>query len=199
MDCIRCQQYPCVCPENTDYQTIINELRAENEALKKTADIDHKALMVVIDDAFDAASQFPYANAGLTEAINRIKSQRDEAQQLTLALAAKVERSEVAMRKAKHALSWSEPIGGESCDGTVTEDQSNEWHKEANDALDSAISDDASTVSLNALLKEHPVVRQAREVALDYRALAAYHLGASSADYGKANDFLAALDSLTAP
>lgn len=46
-----------------------------------------------------------------------------------------------ALKKAKFALDWSRPIGGVSCDGEdISKDQVAEWHSEASEAIDKALS-----------------------------------------------------------
>lgn len=54
-------------------------------------------------------------------------------------LKAALENAELALKKACHALTWSSPEGGESCNGPVSEDQAAQWREEADEAIDLAL------------------------------------------------------------
>lgn len=48
-------------------------------------------------------------------------------------------KKDEALRHAKHALTWSKPIGGDSCNGKVSDEQSREWNEIANEKIDEAL------------------------------------------------------------
>jgi hypothetical protein len=50
-----------------------------------------------------------------------------------------ISKKDSALRKAKHALTWAHPYGGNSCAGEVTFQQSEQWIEEASEAIDAAL------------------------------------------------------------
>lgn len=51
----------------------------------------------------------------------------------------KLKDKDEALRHAKQALSWSKPVGGDSCNGAVSEAQAFQWHETANEKIDEAL------------------------------------------------------------
>jgi DNA repair exonuclease SbcCD ATPase subunit len=64
-----------------------------------------------------------------------LELQREQIQQLIAICTVKDE----ALRKAKQSLSWSTPHGGPTCGGLVSIGEAQDWHDEANDAIDEAL------------------------------------------------------------